>query len=164
MSEENVAAIRRGIEAYVASDWEAWVAEFDPEITWEETPGLGPDPAIYRGVEEVRTAVSSWLEMWVDYDFEARQYIDAGDDVVVLAIERGRSRTGVGGRHDARADPAHVPRGCGHRAHRGGARRPRAAPARAPHPVSGAWREARRSGRRSRAARTYARRYAPPHR
>ena len=95
MSDENVDAVRRGMEAWVAGDWEAWVAEFDPEITWEETPGLGPDPAIYRGVDEVRAAVSSWLGVWVDYDFEVRQYIDAGDDVVVLANERGRSRTGV---------------------------------------------------------------------
>jgi ketosteroid isomerase-like protein len=95
MSEENVDAVRRGIEAYVAGDWEAWFAEFDPEIMWEETPGLGPDPAIYRGADEVRAAVSSWLDAWVEYDFEVRQYIDAGDDVVVLANERGRSRTGV---------------------------------------------------------------------
>jgi ketosteroid isomerase-like protein len=96
MSEENLDAVRRGIEAYIAGDSEAWVAELDPEITWEETPGLGPDPAIYRGVDQVRAAVSSWLDMWVDYDFEVRRYIDAGgDDVVVLANERGRSRTGV---------------------------------------------------------------------
>jgi ketosteroid isomerase-like protein len=95
MSEENLNAVRRGMEAYVGRDWEALVAEFDPEITWEETPGLGPDPAIYRGADDVRAAVSSWLAMWVDYDFEVRQYIDAGDDIVVLAIERGRSRTGV---------------------------------------------------------------------
>lgn len=39
--------------------------------------------------------MSSWLDVWVDYDFEVREYIDAGDDVVVLANERGRSRTGV---------------------------------------------------------------------
>ena len=95
MSQQNLDAVRRGIESYVAGDWEAWLAEFDPEITWEETPGLGPDPAIYRGVDEVRAAVTSWLEMWVDYHFEVAQYIDAGDDVVVLASERGRSRTGV---------------------------------------------------------------------
>src|SRR4051794_29392565 len=68
MWHENVDAVRRGMEAWGAGDWEAWVAEIDPEMTWEETPGLGPDPAIYRGVDEVTAAVSSWLDVWVDYD------------------------------------------------------------------------------------------------
>jgi ketosteroid isomerase-like protein len=95
MSQENLDAVRRAVESYVGGDQEAWSEHLDPEITWEETPGLGPDPATYRGVDAVRAAVTSWLDMWVDYNFEVRQYIDAGDDVVVLADERGRSRTGV---------------------------------------------------------------------
>jgi hypothetical protein len=58
-----VDAIRRGVGAYVAGDWEAWFQEFAPEIEWEETSGLGPGAATYRGIHEVRKAVTSWLAM-----------------------------------------------------------------------------------------------------
>jgi ketosteroid isomerase-like protein len=95
MSQANVELARRGVEAFVAGDWEAWFEGFDPEIEWEETPSLGPDASIYRGIDEVRGAVESWIAMWTEYTFEAREYRDAGDEVVVLVQERGRSRTGV---------------------------------------------------------------------
>jgi ketosteroid isomerase-like protein len=96
VAQENVEAVRRGIDAYVAGDWEAWFQEFDPEIEWEETSGLGPDAGTYRGIHEVRQAVTSWLAMWTDYGFEVSEYLDAGDQVVVLAREFGRGRdTGV---------------------------------------------------------------------
>lgn len=83
---------RRGVEAFVAGDWETWFGGFDPEIEWEETAGLGPDAAVYRGIEEVRRAVASWTAMWTDYEFEVRDYLDAGDQVVLLVQERGRGR------------------------------------------------------------------------
>jgi ketosteroid isomerase-like protein len=56
-------------------------------------PELGPDAAIYRGVEDVREAVGSWTRMWTEYTFEVRDYLDAGDDVVVLVRDRGRGRS-----------------------------------------------------------------------
>ena len=93
MPQDNVELTRRGMEAFVAGDWEAWTERFDPAIEWEETPGLGPDPSVYRGIEEVRAAVQSWTEMWTEYSFEVHEYLDAGDDVVVLIRERGRGRS-----------------------------------------------------------------------
>jgi ketosteroid isomerase-like protein len=93
MSQENVELIRRGIEAYVAGDWETWLEGFDPEIEWIEMPSLGPDASTYRGIKEVRRAVESWIGMWTDYKFEVRDYFDAGDEVVVLVQESGRGRS-----------------------------------------------------------------------
>ena len=96
MSQANAELVTHGIEAYVARDWERWVAGLDPEIEWIETRGLGPDAAVYRGIDEVRGAVESWLAMWADYGFEVHDCIEVGDQVVVLARERGRGRsTGV---------------------------------------------------------------------
>jgi ketosteroid isomerase-like protein len=92
MSEENVDLARRGVELFVAGDWEAWFEGFDPEVEWEETAGLGPDASLYRGIEEVRAAVEKWIGMWTEYTYEVRDYLDAGDEVVILAQERGRGR------------------------------------------------------------------------
>lgn len=93
MSPSNVELARRGVEALLAGDWETTAELIDPGIEWEETPGLGPDASVYRGLEEVRSAVGSWTEKWTDYVFEVRDYLDAGDQVVVLVHERGRGRS-----------------------------------------------------------------------
>jgi ketosteroid isomerase-like protein len=93
MSEENVELARRSLEAFAAGDWKTTSECIDPEVEWIETPGLGPDAAVYRGIQEVRDAVESWTSMWTDYAFEVRDYVDAGDQVVVLVKERGRSRS-----------------------------------------------------------------------
>jgi uncharacterized protein len=96
MSQENVELARRSVEAFAAGDWKTTLEFVDAEVEWIETPGLGPDAGVYRGIEEVRDAVESWTGMWTDYAFEVRDYLDAGDQVVVLVQERGRGRsTGV---------------------------------------------------------------------
>jgi ketosteroid isomerase-like protein len=96
MSQDNVELARRSLEAFAAGDWRTTLEFVDPEVEWIETPGLGPDAAVYRGIEEIRDAVESWTEMWTDYAFEVCDYLDAGDQVVVLMKEGGRGRgTGV---------------------------------------------------------------------
>ena len=95
MSQENVEVVRRSAEAFARDDWEAISALVDAEVIWEETPSLGPDPSTYRGMQELREAVGSWMEKWSEYDFDIRRYADSGDDVVVLAREKGEG--GVSG-------------------------------------------------------------------
>jgi ketosteroid isomerase-like protein len=96
MSQENVEVVRRSVEAVAAGDWKTVSEVVDPEIEWIETPGLGPDAAVYRGIEEARGAMGNWTEMWTDYTFEVHEYLDAGDQVVVLVHESGQGRaTGV---------------------------------------------------------------------
>jgi ketosteroid isomerase-like protein len=50
----------------------------------------------YRGVGGFIAAWGDWLAPWASYRIEAERFIDAGDDVVVLARIRGRTaRDGV---------------------------------------------------------------------
>ena len=92
MSQENVEIVRRGAEATLRGDLDVAFEACDPEIEWQETPGLGPDAATYRGVAAAREAVSKWFGMWSEYEAEVRRYVDAGDSVVVLILERGRGK------------------------------------------------------------------------
>jgi ketosteroid isomerase-like protein len=49
-----------------------------------------------RGVEELLAAWRDWLEPWESYRLDVEDFIDAGDDVVVLVHIRGRTaRDGV---------------------------------------------------------------------
>jgi ketosteroid isomerase-like protein len=71
-----------------------WDADFLPDAEWvlaeDEHTGLG---GTYRGREGFRRAMEEWLSAWESYMFIPERIIDAGDCVVVLARERGKSRT-----------------------------------------------------------------------
>ena len=93
MSAENVEIVRRAYEAASRGDWDAAFESFDAEVEWEETPSLGPDASAYRGIEQVQTAIQSWVGMWNDYEIQVHDYVDTGDQVLLLARESGHGRT-----------------------------------------------------------------------
>jgi ketosteroid isomerase-like protein len=89
MSEENVAIVRRSVEAFLAGDWDEALREYQADVEWLEMPSLGPDASAYVGRAELRAAAESWMGMWSEYKIEVRRYVDSGDEVVVLSAEQG---------------------------------------------------------------------------
>ena len=63
----------------------------DPDIEWVEDPQRA-DGRVYRGHDGVRESWERWLENWDEYQGEPEQFIDCGDDVLVVMRERGRGR------------------------------------------------------------------------
>jgi ketosteroid isomerase-like protein len=56
----------------------------------------GMEPTLYRGVGGLVAGWRDWLEAWASYHLETEEFIDAGDEVVVLVPIRGRTvRSGV---------------------------------------------------------------------
>jgi ketosteroid isomerase-like protein len=60
--------------------------------------GEGSDAAVdlggvYRGVAGLRAAMRDWLSAWESYRNVPEEFIDAGERVVVLTREHGRTRT-----------------------------------------------------------------------
>jgi ketosteroid isomerase-like protein len=93
MSQANVEVMRRMYEAWLRNDPAALDA-IDPEIE------LHPDPEahwvgvnrIYRGHDGIGEYVRTIYEAFEDYHPEIERFLDAGDKVVTLAVERGRGR------------------------------------------------------------------------
>jgi ketosteroid isomerase-like protein len=87
MSQENVEAARRCIEAYRRGDYEGALEYLAPDVVWEigqELPARGPD--------EVRDVWRRWDAEWEELETEADEIIDAGDRLVVAVRYRGRGR------------------------------------------------------------------------
>ena len=92
MSQENVEIIRLGYEYWVAT------GEFraHPDLVWDVSNLGWPDQQIYRGAEGARQFNAEWADAWDDLEFEVEEYIDAGERVVVILSQRGRSKaTGI---------------------------------------------------------------------
>jgi ketosteroid isomerase-like protein len=87
MSEENVVAARRCIEAYVRGDYEEALEYLAPDVVWEvgqELPAHGPD--------EVREVWRRWDAEWDELETVIDEIVDAGDQLMMAIRYRGRGR------------------------------------------------------------------------
>jgi ketosteroid isomerase-like protein len=90
MSQEEVQAFKRAVEAGNRRDIEALLAEFDPKVEWHAAfPVLGID-RVYWGHEGVRELLREVWEVLADTRFEFPEIRDAGDKIVAIGHMRGR--------------------------------------------------------------------------
>jgi ketosteroid isomerase-like protein len=92
MSEENVEAVRRAVEAYGGGNPEPFFEMFDSGIEWHGTPEAVVGSAAH-GIAGVRDYLAQWQELWDEHSLEPIEVIDAGQAVVVVMHERGRGHS-----------------------------------------------------------------------
>jgi ketosteroid isomerase-like protein len=92
MSQENVEALRRVYEQMAQGNFWAALKIFDPEIAWEWSSSMSGLTGIgtYHGIEGVEAATRDQFEVWDWFWQEGEEFIEAGDDVVVLTRQHGR--------------------------------------------------------------------------
>jgi ketosteroid isomerase-like protein len=94
MSQENVEIVRRAFEAYTRGDIAAVLAVVDPKVVITQPLELGG--SVQHGHAGLLEAFGMWPEEWDDYRTRLLRTVDAGEQVVVIAEQRGRSRqTGI---------------------------------------------------------------------
>jgi ketosteroid isomerase-like protein len=90
MSRENVEIIRRMYEAFPWRDADGALAYFDPEVVVDAS--RRGDGGIGHGREELNTIISRWLGTWEEWREEIEEMRDLGDQVYVIATQRGRGK------------------------------------------------------------------------
>jgi ketosteroid isomerase-like protein len=95
MSQENVELARQYFEAINAKGVGDRTEHLrHPEIEYFDPPNL-PDAQRHVGEAAVRGVAQRGMEMGWDGKFHVQEYIDAGDDAVVVWQVRGRSPHGL---------------------------------------------------------------------
>ena len=89
MSQENVEIIRRGYEHFRASG----EVRAHPDFVWDVTKLGWPGQQIYSGAAGANQFNAEWAEAWDDWELEVEDFVDAGDYVVTIVNQRGRSKT-----------------------------------------------------------------------
>ena len=87
MSEENVEAVRRGVQAWNADDLDAFLAELDPEVEWHPSiePALEGGKTAYRGLDGARKAWDDYRGgAWERLTMRIQEIRDLGESVLVL--------------------------------------------------------------------------------
>jgi len=92
MSQENVEIVRRGLEAFSRGNLGAIFAACDPGIELEVSDAYFDAPHRYRGHEGMRELFAAQAEVFDPFRLEPEEFLDAGDQVVVMARAGGRAR------------------------------------------------------------------------
>ena len=94
MSEENVEAFRRGMEAYNRRDIDAFLETFDPmaEIHPLTLAMFGQEATVYRGHEGIRQFVRDVDEVLPQIQVEILEIRDLGERIVASGRVHGRGR------------------------------------------------------------------------
>ena len=96
MSEENVEVVRRAYSEFLETGTFAReIAASD--FVWDMSHYDGwPEQQVYQGVEAAERFMQEWTSAWVDWELQIDELLDAGDKVVALVRQRGRSKlTGI---------------------------------------------------------------------
>ncbi len=92
VSQENVETIRRGWEHFTATG----VLRAHADLVWDVSNLGWPDQQVYHGPEGAMTFITEWSDAWDDWKMEVEDYIDAGEQVIAIVTQRGRSKaTGI---------------------------------------------------------------------
>jgi ketosteroid isomerase-like protein len=90
MSEENVQAFKRALEAANRRDLEEVLEVLDPDVEWHSRLPLAGGDETYRGREAVREFLLETWDLLAATYFDFPQVLDAGDEVVALGHFGGR--------------------------------------------------------------------------
>jgi ketosteroid isomerase-like protein len=86
MSQENVEALQRGVEAFNRRDVDTLLAELDPDVDWYDVfqVMLGGEAAVFRGEEGVRELFRDFDESFAELHLEFWEIRDLGDRIVAI--------------------------------------------------------------------------------
>src|SRR6266508_4602673 len=95
MSQENVEAFERAIEAYNRRDVEALLDELDTEVEWRPVLPvvLGGDETVYRGHDGARQLLRDLDEVLAERHLAFSEIRDVGDHVVATGSLRIRGKS-----------------------------------------------------------------------
>ena len=94
MSQENVEAFRRGLEAGNRGDVEALLEELDPEVEWHSALHalLGGEQTVFRGHDGVREMMRDLNEAFEEIHQEISEIRDLGDRLVAFGRSHARGK------------------------------------------------------------------------
>jgi ketosteroid isomerase-like protein len=91
MSQENREIVRRVYEAFNREGLDAAFEHLHPDFEYDLSAAIGPYAGMYSGRETVRKMFEDFFSAWEYMHVEPEDFIDVGDDRVLVPT-RGRGR------------------------------------------------------------------------
>jgi ketosteroid isomerase-like protein len=93
VSQANIEIVRAGYEEFRATG--RFVSRLaTADFRWDMSHFHGwPEQQVYEGTEGAEAFLSEWISSWEDWEIAVEALHDAGEKVVAVLHQRGRSRT-----------------------------------------------------------------------
>lgn len=88
----SVELVRESYEAYRRGGFAESSKWMDPEIEWDMSNVPVPDAGVYRGHEGLAEFERAWGESWETLDLEPVEFVEVGDQVVVMVQQSGKGK------------------------------------------------------------------------
>jgi ketosteroid isomerase-like protein len=93
MSEEKLALIRQGHEAFNRGDPEPVIARSTPDVEWVTTGTFPGIRGVYRGPDAIRSWTETLRKEWSEFEVSIEEVLHDEEDMLVLAeLLRGCGR------------------------------------------------------------------------
>jgi ketosteroid isomerase-like protein len=87
MSAENVEIVRAALEAFRRGDVDEALRRVHPDMV---SARIDPDGAVFHGRDGLLALMADWTEGFEEWSYEAQEFFDRGDRVVVRLYQWGR--------------------------------------------------------------------------
>jgi ketosteroid isomerase-like protein len=94
MSEQNVEIVKRALYAFSHGDADGFAELTTEDVEWKTGLGAVEGGEIFHGHEGVETYFGRLSGAWEEFRFDAHEFHDRGDIVLVLGRLEGRGRGG----------------------------------------------------------------------
>jgi ketosteroid isomerase-like protein len=94
MSQENVEIAKAWLEALKRGDWDAVIELVGPGAELDMSRAVGPDVGVF-GPDQFRRFAAEFTGAWESVRYEADEFIEAGDLVVVPLTTHMKGRGGI---------------------------------------------------------------------
>ena len=102
MSQENVETVRRAYEAFSRAGLDGLLEHFHPDAEYDITAAIGPYAGMYYGRPAIRNFLADYFESWEYVRMEPQDFIEVGEDHVVVLLRLQLRGKGSGIEVDAR--------------------------------------------------------------
>jgi ketosteroid isomerase-like protein len=92
VSQENVEAFKRALDAGTRGDFEALLKDVDPQLEWHPALAtlVGGEATVHRGRQGARAALQDLSEAFAELHLEISEIRDLDDRIVAIGHMRGR--------------------------------------------------------------------------
>jgi ketosteroid isomerase-like protein len=94
MSQKHVEIVRAGLDAYNRRDWDALLEHAAPDLVWDMSRAIGPQRGVYE-LADLRSFLEDLATTFEFHRFEAHEFIEVGEHVVVPTTAYARGRDGI---------------------------------------------------------------------
>jgi ketosteroid isomerase-like protein len=102
MSQENVKVVRRAYEAFSSAGLDGFLEHVHPDAEYDATAAIGPFAGMYYGRAAIRDFLADYFDSWEYARMEPEDFIEVGEDHVVVLLRLHMRGKGSGIEVEAR--------------------------------------------------------------